>query len=138
MATAQSPNNFKTSLLTAYLSGKTIKCLLASHAFTPNEDSTNFRSNVTNEVTGTGYTAGGVTVTATPSVDLTGNKGVLTFGAASFGTITIPNIKHYIYYADTGTPSTSEILSWITLGAGEEQAVTNIPFTVPSATLSLT
>jgi hypothetical protein len=137
MATGASPNALKYNFLNAYLTGKTVKCLLASNAFTPNIDSTNFRSNITNEITGTGYTSGGVTVTATASLDLTADKGILTFGAASFGTVTIANIKHYIYYVDTGTAGTSEVLGWVTLAAGEEQAPGNISFSVPSNTISI-
>jgi hypothetical protein len=135
MAISKSPNNFKLLAANAVIASRSVKCMIASNSFTPNEDSTNFRSNVT-EVTGAGYTAGGVAVTAVASVDLTANTGTITFGSANFGTVSIANIKHFIYYFDTGTPSTSEIIRWITLDPGEEQAVTNTPFNVPSNTLS--
>lgn len=40
----------------------TIKCLLCSSSYTPNLDTHKYKSDVTNEITGTGYTAGGATL----------------------------------------------------------------------------
>ena len=111
--------------------------MLVTNSFTPNVDTTNFKSNVTGEASGSGYTAGGVTVTATASVDNATDKGVLTIGAASFGTITVSNVRYYIYYFDSGTASTSEIIDIVDLGSDGVQSVTNTAFSVQSTTISL-
>ena len=44
----------------------TIKCALATSTFTPNQDTMDFFNDVTNEVSGTGYSARGGTLTASP------------------------------------------------------------------------
>jgi hypothetical protein len=41
----------------------TAKAMLCTSAYTPNPDTHRFKSDVTNEITGTGYTAGGTTLT---------------------------------------------------------------------------
>lgn len=40
----------------------TIKLMLTTSSYTPDQDTHQYKSSVTNEVTGTGYTAGGATV----------------------------------------------------------------------------
>lgn len=40
----------------------TIKCMLCTSTYTPNLDTHIYKSSVTNEITGTGYTAGGATL----------------------------------------------------------------------------
>ena len=39
----------------------TFKAMLVTSSYTPNKDTHDFRDDVTNEVSGTGYTAGGAT-----------------------------------------------------------------------------
>ena len=39
-----------------------IKVMLCTSTYTPNQDTHRYKSSVTNEVTGTGYTAGGATL----------------------------------------------------------------------------
>jgi hypothetical protein len=53
----QSLNNKEINLLS-----DTIKLMLATSAYTPNRGTDRYQSAVTNEVVGTGYTAGGATV----------------------------------------------------------------------------
>jgi len=60
----------------------TIKAMLTTSAYTENKDHDR-RDDVTNEITATGYTAGGVTVTATvAAVDTANDRFVLTLGPA--------------------------------------------------------
>lgn len=40
----------------------TIKLMLCTSSYTPNQDTHQYKSSVTNEITGTGYSAGGATV----------------------------------------------------------------------------
>jgi hypothetical protein len=55
------------------------KCMLVTSAYTPDFGVHDFKADVTNEVVGTGYTAGGESLT---SVTLTQSAGVITFDAA--------------------------------------------------------
>lgn len=47
------------------LDSDTTKCMLCTSSYTPNQVVDAWRSSVTNEVEGTGYTAGGATITNT-------------------------------------------------------------------------
>ena len=56
----------------------TFKIMLVTSSYTPNKGTHTRRSDVTNEVTGTGYTAGGVTSVCTVAKDTTNHKVTLT------------------------------------------------------------
>jgi hypothetical protein len=92
------------------------KCLLVSSV--PSEanlDSWINRSDVTNEVTGTGYTAGGVAVTATVgAVDTTNNRVPITFGNLSPGwtSATITALGAVIYLS-SGTSTTDKLIQFV-------------------------
>lgn len=85
------------------------KELLVQDAHTPDFDVHDFRDDVTNEVTGTGYTAGGVAVTAT---EVTLSGGVLTFDAADtvYSTVTISDAMAGIFYFNVGTAATDPLV----------------------------
>ena len=90
------------------------KCLL--HSSVPSEanlDAWVFRSDVSNEVTGTGYTAGGTAVTATVSaVDTTNNRVSITFSNPSWSTATITALAASVYQ-NVGTAGTDKLISMI-------------------------
>jgi len=73
------------------------------------------RSDVTTEVTGTGYTSGGVAVTATVgSVDTTNNRVAITFGNLSPGwTSATISAVGAIIYKSTGTASTDKLVQFV-------------------------
>jgi len=56
----------------------TIKFMLCTSSYTPDQDAHDFKDDVTNEVSGTGYTAGGAAA-ANPAVTISGK--VVTFDA---------------------------------------------------------
>jgi hypothetical protein len=92
------------------------KCLLVSSV--PSEanlDAWVNRSDVTNEITGTGYTAGGVAVTATVgAVDTTNNRVAITFGNLSPGwTSATLTALGAIIYKSTGTSSTDKLVQFV-------------------------
>jgi len=61
------------------LDNDTLKIMLVTSGYTPDFGTHDFKADVTNEVVGTGYTAGGETLT---SVALTQSAGTITFDAA--------------------------------------------------------
>lgn len=85
-------NNFKEQLLngTFDLTNDTIKVALVTSSYTPNIDSHTAYSDLTNEVSGTGYSAGGATLgSQTVSQDNTNDRGVFDGADTSWTTSTI-------------------------------------------------
>lgn len=85
------------------LDAENYKVALYTNTLTPNFDSDPASYSTTNEVSGTGYTAGGNAITSTT---LTAASGNLTYDAAdsSWTTSTISNARGAIIYADALTP----------------------------------
>ena len=102
---------------------QTFKVLLVSSVpttteTTGNQDAWVNRSDVTGEVTGTGYTAGGVAVTVTVgTVDTTNNRTPVTFTnlAPGWTTSTITAVAAIIYKS-TGTAATDKLICMIDFG----------------------
>ena len=94
----------------------TYKCIILSS--TPSEsnfDTWKYYSDVTNESTGTGYTAGGATAAFTFTSDAATNSEQWTIGNINFGanvTITGAGIA---FYKSTGTGSTSPLIDYYDL-----------------------
>jgi hypothetical protein len=84
------------------------KVMLVTSAYTPDKDAHDFRNDVTNEVSGTGYTAGGTATTVTVGTVDTGNDRVdITFGAVSWTTSTI-TARGAVYYKSRGGASSAD------------------------------
>ena len=88
------------------------KAMLVSSAYTEDRGAHSKRSSVTNEVTGTGYTAGGVTVTLSASLNTTSHVLTLTIPAVSWASSTITSRK-LIIYKSTGTAATDNLVACI-------------------------
>lgn len=99
-----------------YLSD-TIKVMLATSSYTPNQDTDVFKSAVTNEIVGTGYTAGGLTL-GSKTLTYTGATNVIMLDAADvqWTTATITNARYAIIYDSTGTDSTSVLIGLVDFG----------------------
>lgn len=95
----------------------TIKIALCTNSYTPDQDAHDFFNDITNEVTGTGYTAGGVTLT-TPTATYTGGSNVTKLDAddAVWAGSTI-TARYAIIYKSTGTASTSPLIGYVDFGA---------------------
>ena len=92
----------------------TFKVMLTTSAYTENKDTHTKRADVTNEVTGTGYTAGGAATTVTVAAVDTANDDVeITIGAASWSTSTITARKAVIYKSRGGASSADELVAVI-------------------------
>jgi len=85
------------------------KALLVTSSYTPNKDTHDFRDDVTNEVTGTGYTAGGATSTVTVTKDTANDRVTIQFGAVSWATSTI-TARGCVYYKSRGGASSADEL----------------------------
>lgn len=95
-----------------------IKCMLTTATYTPAQDTHQYKSDVTNEVTGTGYTAGGATL-ASPSITYTAGTNVLMLDAGdatwTSSTITLPaNGSAVVYDSSPATDATRPLICYQT------------------------
>lgn len=97
------------------------------NGYAPNKASDQFRSNVTNETTGTGYTSGGVQTAQTVATNTTSNQLTVTFANVSWANATI-TATGAVIYKHTGTATTDTLIAYVDFG----QAVssTNASFSV--------
>ena len=107
----------------------TIKVALTTSSYTPNQDTHDYYNDVTNEVSGTGYTAGGATLASKTNTYDSGTN-VITLDAAdvtwSSSTITA---RYAVIYADTGTSSTSPLIGYVDFGSDQSSSAGNFTIT---------
>lgn len=98
------------------LDSDTLKVMLCTSTYTPDQDAHIYKSSVTNEVVGTGYTAGGLAL-ASKTITYTGATNVIALDAAdlSWATSTI-TARYAVIYDSTGTDATSALLGWVDFG----------------------
>lgn len=93
-----------------YLAGKTIKALLVTSSYAQDVDH-DFRNDITAEISGTGYTAGGVVVTGfAASYDAAANAVRITCSPINFGNPDIDSIGGVVFYVSTGVATTDAII----------------------------
>lgn len=108
----------------------TIKVALLSQSYTPNQDADQVWSDVSaNEVTGTGYTAGGATLSnKTVTYDGSNNVTVLDGDDVTWGSSTI-TARYAVIYDDNGAAANEKVLMGY-VDFGMNQASTNGNFTL--------
>jgi len=99
----------------------TIKIMLCSDSYLVSQDNDEYKSDVTNEVSGTGYTAGGETLTGKSIEYASGDSKVVTLYASAIEWRNITaTFRYAVIYCDTGTDSTSALISYIDFGSDIE------------------
>ena len=111
------------------LDSDTIKCMLCTSTYTPDQDTHRYKSSVTNEVSGTGYTAGGNTLTSL-AVTYTAGTNTLMFDAAdtSWAASSITARYAVIYDSTPATDATRPLIAYIDFGA--DVTSSNAAFTI--------
>ncbi len=94
----------------------TFKFMLVTSAYTPDKDTHLKRSSVTNEVTGTGYTAGGATVTCTVTKDTTNDRVDAAFSNPSWANSSITARAGVLYKSRGGASSADELVAYVDFG----------------------
>lgn len=112
----------------------TIKVMLMTSSYTENKDH-DFRSDFTNEVSGTGYTAGGATATCSVTVDDTNDRMDLTLGGATWSSSTITARKAGYYKSRGGAASADEAIALNDFGS--DVSTTAGTFTLSASTLRI-
>jgi hypothetical protein len=95
----------------------TFKAMIVTSAYTPNKATHTKRSDVTNETSGTGYTAGGVAVTATVTKDTVNHRVDITFSDPSWATSTITGRALVLYKSRGGASSADELIAYVDNGS---------------------
>jgi hypothetical protein len=113
----------------------TFKAMLVTSAYTPNKDTHDFRDDVTNEVSGTGYTAGGATSTVTVTKDTINDKVTIQFGAVSWASSTITARGCVYYKSRGGASSADEIVAYADFGS--DVSSSGGTFSVAASTITL-
>ena len=116
--------------------GDTIKCSLHTSGYTPNQDTHDFQDDLTNEVSGTGYTAGGVTLAnKTATYDAASNEMRLDADDPAWTAVTITT-RYAAFWVDTaGAAATDPLLAYMDFGG--DQTVTGGNFTIVLAATGL-
>lgn len=107
----------------------TIKVMLCTSSYAPNQSTHKYKSDITNESSGTGYTAGGA-ILASKTVGTSGL--VFTFDAAdvtwSSSTITA---RYAVFYDDTpATAATKPLICYWDFGQDEVSSSGNFTLTI--------
>ncbi len=94
----------------------TFKVMLVTSAYPAAGDATakdthDFRDDVTNEVTGTGYTAGGNTATVSVTLDTANDRVDITLGGTTWPSSTITARKAVYYKSRGGAASADELIA---------------------------
>ncbi len=112
----------------------TFKVMLTTSAYTENKDRHAKRSDVTNEITGTGYTAGGNTVTVTVgAVDTANDRVDITLGGTTWPASTLTARKAVYYKSRGGAASADELIAVVDFGS--DVVTTSGTLTLTASTL---
>lgn len=118
-----------------YFTGTFKFLLVSSVPSEANFDAYDFRDDIVNEVTGTGYTAGGVTATVTVgSVDTTNNRAPVTISnlAPGWTGSTITAVGGWLYKV-VGTAATDQLIAFVDFNGTVTSTASdfNVTFTAP-------
>ncbi len=113
----------------------TFKVMLTTSSYSEDKDADLKRSDITNEVTGTGYTAGGAAATVTVTKDTTNDRIDISLGAASWTTSTITARKAVYYKSRGGASSADEVVAVVDFGS--DVTSTGATFSLSASTLRI-
>lgn len=112
----------------------TFKIMLVTSSYTPNAKTHLKRSAVTNEVSGTGYTAGGATLSGVSVVnDTTNDRTTFSSTSPSWTTATITARAAVIYKSRGGASSADELVCYLDFGSDQTSTAGTFTITCPAA-----
>ena len=120
-------NAFKKNIMNGGidLDTNTIKVMLVTSSYTPNQDTHEDRADVTNEVTGDGYTSEGAEITnKAVTQDNTDNEGVFDGDDVTWSASTI-TARGAVIYKSTGTASNDLLVCYIDFGSDKSSSSGN-------------
>lgn len=97
------------------------KLMLMTTSYTPDVDNDAFRSDLTGEASGSGYTAGGEALTSvTITQDNTNDRANVDAADLTFSSISVSNVDGAVLYKDTGTAATDILVCYIDFSEGAQ------------------
>ena len=112
----------------------TFKVMLVTSSYTADKDAHDRRNDVTNEVSGTAYTAGGATCTITIATNTTLDRTTYTFTSVNWPTSTI-TARGAVVYKSTGTSSADALVFYNDFGSNI--VTTAATFTVAQSVITV-
>jgi hypothetical protein len=107
------------------LEADTLKLMITTASYAYNVNTDRYQSTVTNEVSGTGYSAGGAALTGVAVTD-TGGTYTLDANDLTFSTVTFTSGQVLVIYDSTpGSGATNPLIWMCDLGAGQSPAGVN-------------
>ena len=134
-STAYDSFNFDAMTGNVDMNTDTFYVMLVTSAYTENKATHTKRSDVTNEVTGTGYTAGGKAVVPTVTNDTTNHRLTLVFPQVTWPSSTI-TARKAVYYKSRGGASSADELVFVN-DFGSDVTTSNGTFTLNASTLNI-
>ena len=113
----------------------TFKLMLLSASYTPDKETHTKRSDLTNEVAGAGYAAGGEAATVTVTKDTVNHRVDISLGGHVWSAATITARYGAYYKARGGAASADELVALIDFGGNITSTAGD--FTVTASTLRL-
>lgn len=124
-------NAFKKNIMNGGidLDTDTIKVALVTSSYSPNIDTHEDMADVTNEVTGTGYSAGGATLAnKTVTADTVDDEGVFDADDVTWSSSTI-TARGAVVYKSTGTAANDLLICYIDFGSDKSSSSGNFTIT---------
>ena len=113
----------------------TFKVMLVTSGYTEDKAAHSKRSSVTNEITGTGYTAGGQAIVPTITKDTTNHRTTIVFPQVTWPTSTLTARKAVYYKSRGGASSADELVAVDDFGS--DVTTTAGTFTLNASTLHI-
>jgi hypothetical protein len=110
------------------------KIMLVTSSYTAVKATHNRRDDVTNQITGTGYTAGGAAIVCTLTDDTA--KKILTFASTSWATATFTAAGAVIYKARGGASSADELVAYLDFNGDVSASASTFSVSATVITLS--
>lgn len=114
----------------------TFKALATTNSYIENKDTHGTRADITNEVSGTGYTAGGIILVPTLTKDDSTDKTIITFPSITWANSTITNGRKVIYYVSNGGAASGDWL-FACNDLGSDYSSSNSNFVVAASVFTI-
>ena len=95
----------------------TIKCMLVTSSYTPDKDADEYRSDVTSEASGTGYSAGGKALMDNTVAQENPTDMAIFDAADTSWTVTTLTARAAVLYKETGAAATDILIAYLDFGS---------------------